>query len=424
MTYINEAYIGKTGPLLEIERQIGRLRAKYMGKTFGADEVNDDIELIKLNRMFEKFTGFNPFCLGVTTENVFNAYTFPVGSKLDIPVDLSKDIKVSSKEFKMDPKKEYCLITFIYSGLLFSDKFTDGEILAVILHEIGHNFAGGVIPQLGFLDLIYKIDSFIITVLTCGIAGVSTTNYGTKVMQNIKQSLMKNKFINIVTRTFVNFKSIMAFINQSINALFSVFNIIDLSFITTYIQNVAMQCLYNPATILYRLLGYPSENFADQYATMYGYGPELNSALHKMSYHNPSDIKEAIESIPLIGALQGLQETLFFIIISPIDPHPTTPRRLKLSIETLEEELKDSKIDPKVKKRVLADIKKLQAQAKEYSDLSENCADANMIRKIYYGFVYEVLGGDIRHFLYTASDAENFKNRIDAMNPMKKVKFK
>ena len=75
MTYINEAYIGKTGPLLEIERQIGRLRAKYMGKTFGADEVNDDIELIKLNRMFEKFTGFNPFCLGVTTENVFNAYT-------------------------------------------------------------------------------------------------------------------------------------------------------------------------------------------------------------------------------------------------------------------------------------------------------------------------------------------------------------
>ena len=86
--------------------------------------------------------------------------------------------------------------------------------------------------------------------------------------------------------------------------------------------------------------------------------------------------------------------------------------------------MKDSKIDPKVKKRVLADIKKLQAQAKEYSDLSENCADANMIRKIYYGFVYEVLGGDIRHFLYTASDAENFKNRIDAMNPMKKVKFK
>ena len=424
MNPINEAYIGKTGPLLEIERQIGRFRSKYMGQIIGKDECNEDIELIKLNRMFEKFTGFTPFCLGITTENVFNAFTYPVGARFDITTDLSKDIKVSNKEVKMDPKKEYCLITFIYSGLIFNPKFTDGEILAILLHEIGHNFGGGVIPQLGCLDLMYKVQTFICTCLTFGIGGLTGSNYGVKLAKKFKDEMMSNKFIRDITRTFVNFRSIVHFINQTIEAFASVINVLDISLVFRYVQYVAQECLFNPVRILQRILGYSSENFADQYATMYGYGPELTSALNKMHFNNPSEVKQAIQEIPILGALYGIQEILFHIIISPIEPHPLTPRRLKLVLETLEEELKDTKLDPKAKKRILNDIKRLKEQAEEYNKASKNCADANSIRKLYYGFVYEYLGGDIKHFIFTASNAENFKNRIDSLNPMKKINLK
>ena len=422
MQTINEAYVGKTRELLEIEKQLGRFRSKWMGQMIAKDECNEDIELIKLNRMFEKFTGFNPFCLNIITSKQINAMTFPIGMRFDVPVDLSKDIKVSSAGMKMDPKKEYCLLTYIYSGLIFNEEYTDGEILAILLHEIGHNFAGGVIPSIGFLDLVHKFQGFVITCLSLGVGGLIYTNAGVKFKERIGNWLMKNGMINLIVRTARNFNSIFEYIGIEIQGFYAMFNL-GMDRIMAYIQHLMYSCMYNPALLLSNILGYGNENFADQYAAMHGYGPELSSALHKMSYNGPSEVRNAIQKVPILGALMAMSETVCYMIISPIEPHPLVPRRMKTCIELCQEELKSGRMDPKVKKRLLEDLKKLEKQSKDYEEGSRNC-DYSAIKKLYFGFMFDILGGDIRHFLFKVADAETFKRKVDELNPMKKVKLK
>ena len=58
-------------------------------------------------------------------------------------------------------------VSFITDGLLFNAKFTSGQILSIILHEIGHNFSQMAIGILAYKimpKLIYIINNHFIII--------------------------------------------------------------------------------------------------------------------------------------------------------------------------------------------------------------------------------------------------------------------
>ena len=96
---INEVYFGKTPELQKIENQLGKFRSKYMQNYIGAPLVNNDPDLLKYNRMMEKYFGFGCFSLSIIQTPTVNAYTTSVSSTFDTAL-YQKNLIVDKNHFK------------------------------------------------------------------------------------------------------------------------------------------------------------------------------------------------------------------------------------------------------------------------------------------------------------------------------------
>ena len=141
---VNEAYFGKTDTLMKIEQQIGIIRQNALKKL---SDINRSPEVQKLNRLFEKQFGMEVFALHVERSEMINADTISIATRFDVAFkdDIRKKVAASkSKGYYFTPGNNLCIICNVYLGLLKCESLTDEEIVAVILHELGHNFADAV----------------------------------------------------------------------------------------------------------------------------------------------------------------------------------------------------------------------------------------------------------------------------------------
>ena len=136
---INEVYFGKTPEILAMEKQLHKFRSKYMGRYISNISVNSDEDLLKFNRMVEDYFGFGCFTLHIQNEIMPNAFTLPLDYRIDVGLT-SNSIEKGVNHFKLNKKLDYTGIVYITSAVMFNSDFTTPEVMAVILHEIGHNF--------------------------------------------------------------------------------------------------------------------------------------------------------------------------------------------------------------------------------------------------------------------------------------------
>lgn len=163
---LNEMYFGKLPSLVKLEDYISKLRQKYKGMNL-VDNLSNYRKLIKdpiLMKMayeiMEAF-GFKEATVTIVRDPSFNAYTVPFffdshGNSYTIddhkvPLDKFKStVIVTNSGFRFDKKKfPVNIVVAINIGALFKDtihnlEFTPAELIAVILHEIGHNFSAVV----------------------------------------------------------------------------------------------------------------------------------------------------------------------------------------------------------------------------------------------------------------------------------------
>ena len=122
------------------------------------------------------------------------------------------------------------------------------------------------------------------------------------------------------------------------------------------------------------------EHFADQFATMYGYGPELSSALSKTMV-NHSEFDKAWKDVPILNVLVGLNQIRKNASsVSDENPHPVTKNRLLGIARQLEQDLKDTpNLSPGMRKDIQAQID----QCKRTIDATFNAdPNANMGERI------------------------------------------
>lgn len=86
------------------------------------------------------------------------------------------------------------------------------------------------------------------------------------------------------------------------------------------------------------------EKTSDNFAAMYGYGPELSSALRKMERNNYGYITpQILQHIPLIGHSFKLIEIIKNIFEEPFSTHPTSISRAKSQLKYLRNEIDTNK---------------------------------------------------------------------------------
>lgn len=402
---LQELYIGKTPELKEIESIIHRVRNSHTENTFFTDPTYDK-DISKINRIFEDFFGFEIFSLVIQRSSAANALTMPISSAIDIAPQyrVKKNLLATSKGFKYKKEAGYCCAVTIYNGLLFDDRFTDAEILAIILHEIGHNFESVINDTLYYtsdvVEVLNALVAFIQVALPSqgnmatimgGITGVGigkiiTSNWFKKFNVKFTDFILKNDGLKSIF-------GIMSIIGDSINELEN--NIL-------YVVSQVMKYGSLPRTVISVILskigrptGKISENIADSFATVYGYGADLSSAVLKFdSFSVGTAVERGIMNIPVISQLMAIYDLPLDLFITAFNEHPTGIERTKMAKANLQRELKSAYLDPKMKIHIQNQIKDIDKALSKYESLSKNIENPKAFSALLNIFIYNVDVGD------------------------------
>ena len=407
---LKEAFVGKTHELLLAEQYIAQLREKYMVKNNGYYElakslgnINMDPLLRKIEECLEKEFGFtNVYIVVSLTVAEAQCITFPVHYNVAKYKEISEAFKNKNTGIKFDPKDDLAFIACITSSLLFFPALSNAEILAVLLHEIGHNFEAPLLDNT-FIPSCFKVygDVFIRNIMVSenmvdAITGLAVTmifglssNFMAEVSKKNTNKgvhyvidgllLVKDLLLNVLGKLSTG---VVDFIWRDIIGLNPVFL---KSWSLTRAINLTIQRLCKlfkkePLKLTYILSDKISEKTADRFAAYYGYGTELSTALMKLTdtrgsmyskYMGGIDLQSAAREIPILGHYIGFCNFLTTEVFGIMtDPHPTSMERGKDMLMTLKKDLKRSDISPKMRKQLSAEVAKMEATYLLYRDVS------------------------------------------------------
>jgi hypothetical protein len=395
--YINEAYIGKTDLLQRIEEQIGVVRMHLdRNKPFDSNP-----EVLKLNRLFEEQFGMQIFALHMDPHKEIDAYTIRLCTNFDIAgkIDYPKSVIIDrDKGFRFKPGNNFCINIVINFGILGSPDFTDGEILAIILHEIGHNFADFIDNKIrlqsiniveGWKELLLKEAIFmsllIITIPFVYLDYKNTIKYNTNEYKNQAARKAREKSSVISAKVSAMAANIGDFFEDIKSTLYR-YNPIKRVIAKS---NARVRNLYKDelAKSARESLDRRNEIIADKFAGMYGYGVELASSFQKLgNYVSRSD--RWLMKLPGGEKVNNTWKDLFKDI-NEFDCHPHSIQRINENIKLLKDELKQEDMDPKLKNVIIKEISEMEDIVKNIANKVKDNPDD--IQAKYDAFVNEKL---------------------------------
>lgn len=393
MIFVQEVYFGKSPILLEIERLMDEYRNKYMNRYNVPLGCNSDPLLLKINRLFEEQFGFGCFSLMVLNVPMQNAMTLPIDYTFDV-INPNKNLVADKKGFKFNKDAGYSCIIYIYSGIIFNPAYTTEEVMACIMHEIGHNFYGAMsITNTVMVDIysaFYQINLFLrtITGLLHPVDYVKNVIFSTNVARRISIEMdrffLKNMpFVYKIQEFYLGAINVTKTIKGSIIKLIDLITLGALQPILS-LSNISFPSIFSP-------MKYNNERTADNFATMFGYGSATISLQTKLQSHNitPSKIQKYYNEIPIISNIYALNCDIALLLLTLFDEHPVAISRCKDQIDLLERDLSKQDIDPKMKKVIKSDLKKCNTELEKIIDTQGGIKNKDMLKHFYYKALYE-----------------------------------
>lgn len=362
-TAVNETYFGKSKELEIIE--------KSFDKAIQSKNKIDASSLGVVAKQLQKKFGFDNVSIGIDKTPGLNAYTY-----IDI-ADIKKMKIKTSEGYKALPGNT-CSILVVFSPAMLSGVLSGKELTAITLHEIGHQFASKRI-----------LNSSSLRYMASYIRGLSELD---KIIRIASQET------NSIADMFMMIRRVISKLTE--DAVFAIKYVINtLILLKDILKTPTLKDTYNligDSTKSNRIMNYiknfdkvkkpirvhdMEEEMADSFATIYGYGPELASALTKIE---ASDIDEEFD--PYDNSFYNLYiyipiyTLLSYICTSDSGIAIQTSRRVYAQLLTLRKEMNDIKTDVKTKKRILADIDELEKVYGKYIDERIEAAERNKVK--------------------------------------------
>lgn len=362
-TTVNETYFGKSKELEIIE--------KSFDKAIQSKDKIDASSLGIVAKQLQKKFGFDNVSIGIDKSPGLNAYTY-----IDI-ADIKKMKIKTSEGYKALPGNT-CSILVVFSPAMLSGVLSGKELTAITLHEIGHQFASKRI-----------LNSSSLRYMASYIRGLSELD---KIIRIASQET------NSIADMFMMIRRVISKLTE--DAVFAIKYVINtLILLKDILKTPTLKDTYNligDSTKSNRIMNYIKnfdkikkpikvhdleEEMADSFATIYGYGPELASALTKIE---ASDIDDEFD--PYDNSFYNLYiyipiyTLLSYICTSDSGIAIQTSRRVYAQLLTLRKEMNDINTDAKTKKRILADIDELEKVYGKYIDERIEAAERNKVK--------------------------------------------
>lgn len=386
---VNEAYVGKTKRLKELETCVADLRTEYSKRKYnngnnglytamGFQTINKAYQhpsFIKMKKLLEDEFGFYSVTLNLENNNgqvstyplhITPAYWFKMNSAI-------KNATKNNKAIKFDKSAELCTIIYITPNFLFSNTLTPAEFVAILLHEVGHNFEYSILSSIQGPTMLMTTARLINTVRSGNFELIIKTF--PIVSETIKKNFAKfyNKFME--NSAFSVIVPIFWFIKE--------YEAIAVTFLQSMLGNLNRGLpvqIMNLPNLVWAQESYKSEKFADAFVSLMGYGPEFAMAIKKDTYITDSlGVQRFIGDVPILGHLLGLNDFVFEHIVSLFEGHPDTSTRALTGVKLLEEDLKQTKFDPKTRAIIENDIKMMKKANSDWAaaakDIKVNAYD-------------------------------------------------
>ena len=204
---------------------------------------------------------------------------------------------------------------FLGEGL-FSGYFEPREITAILLHEIGHQF---FLNRNVFMFILQYMQHFIFMLSPIGLFGVTMIEAHTLMLNNMARAIDSSKLLSSM-RLYIN----------NLNGYFNLLNIIPFfNLIPTLAFSVLDQkgkSNFRTLDIMGMVTNTTNEKFADNFATSFGYGPDLAKGLEKIQTYR------TVKDIPLLSILEDVVYLPFKILAYLTDCHPNSVDRCRAQI--------------------------------------------------------------------------------------------
>lgn len=373
MAILNEIYFSDSIIIDHLIDIITRMQSVEVNPR-NTKEVNSLMR--EFSNALETFTGADR--VEIDLESDTYAFTIPA------PYEKRPRFKVTKEGIRFISKKNDVLILISASPkFLFkhkNDKYslTPRETLSILLHEIGHNFSESILP-IG--SLFHSIETAI-RIRNKAIIGMKLGKEDIKVdsddIDTLSSMIIAMKDIIIETLSG-DIRGIIHGIQSTISGSLTLARVASIFCIPVFGLYLATDIRKS----------YMDEVMADSFATMYGFGSELSSALNKLT--NSSQEKTNKKYNIFTGSLMGL---FILSLISLTDEHPSDMTRYKNVYNQLEYELKNNKdLIIEDRRKIERDMTKIKTLINEMSTLHSGDT-YSLPWKIYYKILKNIMGGE------------------------------
>lgn len=369
---VQEVYFGRIPEIENMFQLFKKLRNEY--KVYKTWKNSKNISA--LESAIEDFFGFKAFALKIDNNSLPNAYTYPVAMSIDInPADY---IVSTSKGYRYTKAANAASMSYITKGLLTGSNFTDEEVFAIFLHEIGHSFVHRS-PMIIAQQEVYK-NTLILQIIYNILLGLMTGNV-LQIGQSVYAYLMSHNGFKYMKTEFnkmckktpllrelgVTYDVAVGALSSMItNAAYFITSITGMNWLAVWLNKKHYD---NIDKNQFKITGHSQayarsmERLSDDFATIYGFGNEISTGLVKMEdYDNQGVFMRITHSIPVIGYIFKKQDAMVTEMNGLISAHPSSPDRILSILDNMESDLrKDKEMPEKVKRELKSNIRKQKA---------------------------------------------------------------
>lgn len=374
---VNEEYIGKLPELVKISKYFDNmlLRASRIPNKMNPNKWPENAQI---QATICKLFGLKRFVLHWSVSAFGDASTYPDSALFgeDICEAMTQAIRQKGRGF-YDTKHQLVFLVFVSTGLLHPNmKMTGPELTATILHEIGHNFdyslasyskavrelyTESIMSGINKRKLKYQGDiGDVDSPITDMVDTYAELKREQLDMVKYRDSFWYDHQKSRNFHTWHQIETMKEYLNDKAEIIANAFY--------TAKDNIKMMLSKsrNAKERYYAKEGRRAEQFADSFATCYGYGPELISAFNKFSDQYTNMVEDTSRVGKLIRDFDQMNAELNQCYV---DEHGTTQSRCKDCIRKLRQDLSSGDYSPEAKSALMDEINKLED---EYNTLV-NC---------------------------------------------------
>ena len=390
---INEVYFGRTASINSLFNAYCDWREPFISTTkYSTASIknfyNKDLQVF-IDKTCKQF-GLESFSYIVLNSEQVNSFTLYVtGERGPKNIEITKN----GYRFKSNP----AVAVGVYSGLCFNPEYTNEEVFAIFLHEIGHNFQTSANKTSFSLSIAAKIFNFLEACAKAAlgntedltgflVSGIVTANPVVSAFNKIDNSIKFNE-------AFGNIYSALTWLKAGIESGLDLIN--SLTSIPRRPINLIMSGIYSMISLLLNPINsidrYYDERFADGFAASYGFAEPLKSALSKFDGKGISRnaiVDDAIGSIPVVSHLYAAACLPGLMLCSAADEHPSFEARAYSILKDLKTDLKDPNLSPQLKKQIEKEIKEYEDSMDRYFKESKKLSNPSIVSVLAQEYIY------------------------------------